>query len=50
MARALRPQPIVRDRFPRGKFAEIPGAAHTLVFTAPAQLAKITKKFVEQDF
>jgi hypothetical protein len=49
MARALRPQPIVRDRFPRGKFGEIPGVAHTLVFMAPAQLAKIAKEFVEQD-
>jgi len=39
----------VASRLPAGKLAEIPGVAHTLVFTAPAQLAEITKKFVEQD-
>ena len=39
----------VARRLPKGKFAEIPGVAHTLVFTAPAQLAQITKKFVKQD-
>ena len=39
----------VARRLPKGKFAEIPGVAHTLVFTAPAQLAQITNKFVKQD-
>src|SRR5437763_528984 len=29
---------------PRGEYAEIPGVAHTLCYTAPAQLAEITRK------
>jgi len=37
----------VAKHLPCGKFAEIPGVAHTLVFTAPAQLAEVTKKFLE---
>jgi pimeloyl-ACP methyl ester carboxylesterase len=31
---------------PDGRLAEIPGVAHTLAFTAPAQLAAVTRRFL----
>jgi len=36
----------IARRLPAGRFAEIPGVAHTLVFTAPTQLANVTKQFL----
>ena len=32
---------------PRGRYAEIPGVAHTLCYTAPAELAAVTRAFLE---
>jgi len=37
----------IAERLPRGSFAEIPGVAHTLVFTAPAPLAEVSRKFLD---
>jgi 2-hydroxy-6-oxonona-2,4-dienedioate hydrolase len=35
------------ERLPAGRFAEIPGVAHTLVFTAPAELAEVSRRFLD---
>ena len=32
---------------PRGRYVEIPGVAHTLCYTAPAELAAVTRAFLE---
>jgi 2-hydroxy-6-oxonona-2,4-dienedioate hydrolase len=37
----------VAAHLPAGRFAELPGVAHTLVFTAPGELAEITKQFLD---
>ena len=37
----------IAERLPRGSFVEIPGVAHTMVFTAPAQLAEVSRKFLD---
>jgi 2-hydroxy-6-oxonona-2,4-dienedioate hydrolase len=37
----------VAERLPAGRFAEMPGVAHTLVFTAPAELAEVTRRFLD---
>ncbi|WP_188186857.1 alpha/beta fold hydrolase [Nonomuraea sp. SYSU D8015] len=39
-------QEVVR-RLPRGRLAEVPGAAHTLNFSAPAELARIVTTLLE---
>jgi pimeloyl-ACP methyl ester carboxylesterase len=36
----------VAARIPHGRLVEIPAVAHTLVFTAPAQLAAVTERFL----
>jgi 2-hydroxy-6-oxonona-2,4-dienedioate hydrolase len=33
---------------PRGRFAEIPRVAHTLVYTAPVELAAVTRSFLRE--
>ena len=33
---------------PRGKLSIIPGVAHTLCYTAPVQLAQVTREFIQQ--
>lgn len=35
-------------RLPQGRLVEIPAVAHTLVYTAPEQLARITLQFLEE--
>ncbi len=37
---------LVARRLPDGRLALIPGVAHTLVFTAPGQLAAVTQQFL----
>lgn len=37
----------VTRRLPRGELAEIPDVAHTLVYTAPVQLAEVTRRFLD---
>ena len=32
---------------PRGQYVEIPGVAHTLCFTAPTELAAVTRAFLD---
>jgi pimeloyl-ACP methyl ester carboxylesterase len=34
---------------PQGRLVEIPAVAHTLVYTAPEQLAQVTRQFLEED-
>lgn len=34
---------------PRGRLAIIPGVAHTLCYTAPVELARVTKDFVNKE-
>jgi 2-hydroxy-6-oxonona-2,4-dienedioate hydrolase len=34
---------------PRGQLVEIPGAAHTLVYTAPEQLAAVARRFLSEN-
>ena len=36
----------VAHRLPAGRFVEIPAVAHSLVFTAPEQLARLTRAFL----
>lgn len=36
----------VAEGLPRGTFVQIPDVAHTLVFTAPVQLAEVTREFL----
>lgn len=38
----------VARRLPQGSLVEIPAVAHTLVYTAPEQLARITRQFLEE--
>lgn len=38
----------VANRLPYGTLVQIPGVAHTLVFTAPAQLAEVTRAFLRR--
>ena len=38
----------VARRLPQGSLVEIPGVAHTLVYTAPEQLAQVTRQFLEE--
>jgi 2-hydroxy-6-oxonona-2,4-dienedioate hydrolase len=38
----------VTRRLPRGRLVEIPEVAHTLVYTAPEQLAQVTRQFLEE--
>ena len=40
----------VAKRLPRGKLVQLPGVAHTLVFTAPQPLAEVTKPFLKSAF
>jgi 2-hydroxy-6-oxonona-2,4-dienedioate hydrolase len=35
-------------RLPQGRLVEIPAVAHTLVYTAPEQLAQVTRQFLEE--
>jgi len=37
----------VAKRLPHGQFVQLPGVAHTLVFTAPGPLAQVTKSFLK---
>lgn len=37
----------VAKRLPHGQLVQLPGVAHTLVFTAPGALAQVTKSFLE---
>ena len=37
----------IAERLPRGSYVEIHGVAHTMVFTAPAQLAEVSRKFLD---
>jgi pimeloyl-ACP methyl ester carboxylesterase len=38
----------VAGALPRGRLVEIPAVAHTLVYTAPEQLAQVTRQFLEE--
>ena len=38
----------ISRRLPRGSLVEIPAVAHTLVYTAPEQLAQVTRQFLEE--
>jgi 2-hydroxy-6-oxonona-2,4-dienedioate hydrolase len=38
----------IARRLPRGRLVEIPEVAHTLVYTAPEQLAQVTRQFLEE--
>jgi 2-hydroxy-6-oxonona-2,4-dienedioate hydrolase len=40
----------VADRLRQGRLVEIPAVAHTLVYTAPEQLATVTRQFLEEGF
>jgi 2-hydroxy-6-oxonona-2,4-dienedioate hydrolase len=39
---------FVADRLPRGRLTVIPDVAHTLCYTAPRELADVTRRFLEQ--
>ena len=49
--------PICRDKWarslpnllPNGKFVEIPRVAHTLCYTAPIELAEVTRAFIAEN-
>jgi hypothetical protein len=43
--RAARAEEVAR-RLPDGRLVLIPGVAHTLVFTAPEQLATVSRQFL----
>ncbi|MCL6641126.1 MAG: alpha/beta hydrolase, partial [Candidatus Rokubacteria bacterium] len=38
----------IARRCPRGRLVVIPGVAHTLCYTAPAELAAVTREFVRE--
>jgi 2-hydroxy-6-oxonona-2,4-dienedioate hydrolase len=39
---------FVADRLPRGRLALIPDVAHTLCYTAPGELAEVTRRFLKE--
>jgi pimeloyl-ACP methyl ester carboxylesterase len=36
-------------RLPRGRLVVVPGAAHTMCFTSPDELARVVRPFLDED-